>query len=71
MFAEGAFGTQDRAQHLALGRRKVQSLDSGKHTSEEIAFTADAIARYRVSPEAQEVISAFFEKRKPRWNEED
>lgn len=32
-------------------------------------FTAEMIARLRVSDEAQEGMSAFFEKRKPRWTE--
>ena len=32
-----------------------------------IQHTADLIARLRVSPEGQEGISAFVEKRKPRW----
>jgi len=32
-----------------------------------IAETAARIARVRVSPEGQEGITAFLEKRKPRW----
>ena len=35
-----------------------------------IQHTADLIARLRVSPEGQEGISAFVEKRKPRWQTE-
>jgi methylglutaconyl-CoA hydratase len=30
-------------------------------------FTAEAIARQRVSPEGQEGMRAFLEKRKPSW----
>lgn len=33
-----------------------------------IEITADAIARRRVSPEGQEGMKAFLEKRKARWN---
>jgi len=39
----------------------------GKPISEVKGFTAEAIARMRVSDEGQEGMSAFFEKRKPRW----
>ena len=30
-------------------------------------YTENAIARIRVSPEGQEGLNAFLEKRKPRW----
>jgi methylglutaconyl-CoA hydratase len=33
-----------------------------------IEFTARTIARVRVSPEGQEGLAAFLEKRKPRWS---
>ena len=32
-------------------------------------FTAEMIARLRVSAEAQEGMAAFLEKRKPKWSE--
>jgi methylglutaconyl-CoA hydratase len=32
-----------------------------------IAHTVKTIARVRVSPEGQEGLTAFLEKRKPRW----
>ena len=32
------------------------------------AANADLIARLRVSPEGQEGLSAFFDKRKPAWS---
>jgi methylglutaconyl-CoA hydratase len=35
--------------------------------ADTIQHTADLIARLRVSPEGQEGISAFVEKRRPRW----
>ena len=33
------------------------------------AYTAEVIARLRVTPEAQEGMTAFLEKRKPNWSE--
>jgi methylglutaconyl-CoA hydratase len=37
---------------------------SDEHARE---YTAETIARLRVSEEGQEGLSAFLEKRKPRW----
>jgi methylglutaconyl-CoA hydratase len=38
------------------------------HTADEVAeLTANAIAEQRVSPEGQEGLRAFLEKRKPEW----
>ncbi len=43
----------------------------GGPPSEEMEqYTVDLIARARVSPEGQEGIRAFFEKRKPAWSED-
>ncbi len=39
----------------------------GMPTSEMKAYTAHAIADLRVSDEGQEGMTAFFEKRKPKW----
>jgi len=39
----------------------------GRPISEVKGFTAEAIAKMRVSEEGQEGMSAFFEKRKPKW----
>lgn len=39
----------------------------GKAPADVIDITADAIASQRVSPEGQEGLKAFLEKRKPRW----
>jgi len=33
-------------------------------------YTENAIARIRVSPEGQEGLNAFLEKRKPNWMQE-
>jgi methylglutaconyl-CoA hydratase len=35
------------------------------------SFTAEVIARLRMSPEGQEGMAAFLEKRKPRWDRQD
>jgi len=35
-----------------------------------MSITAEAIARQRVSPEGQDGLRAFLNKRKPRWVEE-
>ena len=42
----------------------------GRSPAEAMAATADAIASQRVSPEGQEGLKAFLEKRKPRWADE-
>jgi methylglutaconyl-CoA hydratase len=39
----------------------------GKPPAEVMEITADAIASQRVSPEGQEGLNAFLEKRTPRW----
>ena len=39
----------------------------GKPPAEVMGITADAIASQRVSPEGQEGLKAFLEKRTPRW----
>lgn len=40
----------------------------GRPREEQIAYTIETIARIRVSPEGQEGLAAFLEKRKPRWS---
>jgi methylglutaconyl-CoA hydratase len=56
-----------RAKHLlaTLGARDGVA-DSTKSTVDQ---TSRAIAEQRVSPEGQEGLRAFLEKRKPRWAE--
>ena len=39
----------------------------GRSPADAITITADAIAAQRVSPEGQEGLKAFLDKRKPRW----
>jgi len=42
----------------------------GMALEEAKVFTAEMIARLRVSPEGQEGMAAFLEKRKPRWRKD-
>jgi methylglutaconyl-CoA hydratase len=39
----------------------------GRSPADALRITADAIASQRVSPEGQEGLTAFLDKRKPRW----
>lgn len=56
----GAPGAQRRCKELLEGLSAL--------TLEEASeYTAEMIARMRAGPEAQEGMSAFLEKRKPRW----
>jgi len=50
-------------------RRTKQLLGAvhGRRPADVLALTADAIAAQRVSPEGQEGMSAFLERRKPTW----
>jgi methylglutaconyl-CoA hydratase len=41
----------------------------GKSPEDAMAITSNAIASQRVSPEGQDGLKAFLEKRKPRWAE--
>lgn len=58
--APGAMGEAKRLVNDVVG----QKIDHGL-----MEDTAKRIARARVSPEGQEGVSAFLEKRKPRWAE--
>lgn len=58
--APGAVGDAKRLVHHVAGHRIDHAL---------MEETAKRIARARVSPEGQEGVSAFLEKRKPRWTE--
>ncbi|MDP3657662.1 MAG: enoyl-CoA hydratase-related protein [Brevundimonas sp.] len=58
--APGAVGDAKRLVHHVAGHRIDHSL---------MEETAKRIARARVSPEGQEGVGAFLEKRKPRWAE--
>lgn len=56
------------ASPTAVARAKalIQTV-LGKPPADVIAVTADAIASQRVSPEGQEGLMSFLEKRTPRW----
>ena len=58
--APGAVGDAKRLVNHVTGHRIDHSL---------MEDTARRIARARVSPEGQEGVGAFLEKRKPRWAE--
>ena len=58
--APGAVGDAKRLVNHVAGHRIDHSL---------MEETAKRIARARVSPEGQEGVNAFLEKRKPRWTE--
>ncbi len=53
---------------LAIRACKALALNVGQMDSETArSYTAETIARLRVSPEGQEGLQAFLEKRKPDW----
>ena len=53
---------------LAIRACKALALNVGQMDSETARrYTAETIARLRVSPEGQEGLQAFLEKRKPGW----
>ncbi|MCY1461680.1 hypothetical protein D9M71_793590 [compost metagenome] len=45
-------------------------IGAGELTPNVRRYTEAAIARIRISPEGQEGLHAFLEKRKPAWQEE-
>jgi methylglutaconyl-CoA hydratase len=53
-------------QALKAAKRLIRDV-AGLPRDQAIAETIRAIAQIRVSPEAQEGLGAFLEKRKPRW----
>ncbi len=56
-------------QALATCKRMVRQV-AEQGLDEAGPATAEMIARLRLSPEGQEGMSAFLERRKPRWTEE-
>ncbi len=61
--AKGGPHAQREAKHLALGLGGVLDINSGRTDMKNAAL----IARLRVSPEGQEGLSAFLDKRPPAW----
>ena len=56
-------------QALMGVKQLLRDLEGETEPDQEDQFTSRLIARYRTSAEGQEGMNAFFEKRKPRWNE--
>ncbi|MGB0894521.1 MAG: enoyl-CoA hydratase-related protein [Parashewanella sp.] len=54
-------------QALQWCKQLISHLENGEINDQTRAHTSDRIANIRVSPEAQEGLTAFFEKRKPSW----
>lgn len=52
---------------LKAAKRLISAVSNARITPELIDHTVQAIAAIRVSPEGQEGLKAFLEKRKPRW----
>lgn len=50
-------------------KQMMQSFDFTQDAEKIIDESAENMARFRISPEGQEGMQAFLEKRKPRWNE--
>lgn len=51
---------------IAMTKALISTI-RGEHPRDVIGITSEAIARQRVSPEGQEGMRAFLEKRKPSW----
>jgi methylglutaconyl-CoA hydratase len=46
----------------------IRTISSKPLNEELLNFTAETLARVKVSEEANEGINSFFEKRKPEWS---
>jgi methylglutaconyl-CoA hydratase len=65
---EGYVGRFLEAAPSAVRRTKALLANvHGRRPADVLALTADAIARQRVSPEGQEGLAAFLEKRPAAW----
>ena len=54
-------------QALAECKVLIRAITGRPYGQKAIDFTVESIARLRVSPEGQEGLAAFLEKRKPNW----
>ncbi|RTE87378.1 MULTISPECIES: enoyl-CoA hydratase/isomerase family protein [Gammaproteobacteria] len=61
--------SQNGPAAVAAGKKLIQDVTNAEINEALIAETARRIAEIRVSPEGQEGLSAFLEKRKPSWIE--
>jgi methylglutaconyl-CoA hydratase len=50
-------------------KHMIRQFDFGEESGKIVEKSAEILARFRISPEGQEGMSAFFEKRRPAWNE--
>lgn len=57
-------------QAMRVGKDLLREVSSGTLSQALRRYTENSIARIRVSPEGQEGLEAFLEKRKPRWQED-
>jgi methylglutaconyl-CoA hydratase len=53
----------------AAAKQLIADLGTASSPEERETLTAAALARRRVSPEGQEGLRAFLEKRRPRWSD--
>lgn len=56
-------------QAMRVGKDLLREVSSGTLSQALRRYTENSIARIRVSPEGQEGLEAFLEKRKPGWQE--
>ncbi len=57
-------------QAMRIGKDLLREVSSGTLSQALRRYTENSIARIRVSPEGQEGLEAFLEKRKPGWQED-
>ena len=52
---------------MKMAKKLIYEVSNNLSLEEAIDFTADMIAKMRISDEGQEGMNAFLEKRKPKW----
>jgi methylglutaconyl-CoA hydratase len=62
---------ENSPQALRAAKLLIRTLSKQKISEGLAQKTAEHLAELRTSPEAQEGLQAFLEKRKPKWIEED
>ncbi|HVE44177.1 MAG TPA: enoyl-CoA hydratase-related protein [Gammaproteobacteria bacterium] len=58
---------QQGTKALIQAKRLLHNVSGEKITADLVQYTASHLAEIRTTPEAQEGLSAFIEKRKPNW----
>ena len=56
---------------MLAAKKLIKVQENGVIDNDLLNFTAEQIASIRSSKEGQEGLTAFFEKRKPKWNRDD